>query len=80
MSTVVTLYTRKGCHLCDEAAIELQALGSELPIEVQAVDIDTDPKMRIQFNDIVPAISVGGSVVTGAPINFELVRNLITAG
>ena len=80
MSAVVTLYTRKGCHLCDEAMVEFQALATELAIEVEVVDIDIDPTMRIQFNDIVPAISVGGSVVTGSPINFELVRELITAG
>ena len=79
MSTLVTFYTRKGCHLCDEAEVELQALAAELPIEVEAVDIDVDSTMRMQFNDIVPVISVGGSVVTGAPINFKLVRCLVMA-
>ena len=77
MTTTVTLYTRAGCHLCEEAAASLDALERELPIEVDAVDIDADPALRERFNDIAPAIAVGGAVVTSAPVDFEAIRRAI---
>ena len=42
MTVPVTLYTRQGCHLCEEAAAGLDALALQLPIEVTAIDIDLD--------------------------------------
>lgn len=70
----VTLYTRAGCHLCEEAATGLAALARDLPIEVTPVDIDLDLALLEQFNDIAPAIAVAGDLVTNAPVDLEAVR------
>lgn len=73
----VTLYTRDGCHLCEDAAAALATLARELLIEVLPVDIDADPALKQRFNDVAPAIAVAGQVVTSAPVDIEAVRQAI---
>ena len=60
MATAVTLYTRRDCHLCDQAKASIRAAVSmhRLPIELREVDIDTDPDLRARYTDDVPVILV----------------------
>lgn len=73
----VTLYTRSGCHLCDEAAAELARLAEELPIDVRAIDIDADEATRERYNDTVPEVYVGGVPVSAAPIDWMAIVGAI---
>ena len=56
----VTLYTRKGCHLCEEAKAEIQAARRRAPFDYVEVDIDADPELRRLYNEEVPVITVDG--------------------
>jgi glutaredoxin len=46
------LYSREGCHLCDEMAAQLQALG----VEFDKVDVDSDPQLRLRYWRDVPVL------------------------
>jgi glutaredoxin len=56
---VVTLYSRPGCHLCDEAKSQIAPLVAEFGVQLREVDIDGDPKLREQYNLDVPVIFLG---------------------
>lgn len=58
----VVVYSRKDCHLCDEAKAVISALapGAARPFTVREVDIDTDPALVAAYNDEVPVIFIGG--------------------
>lgn len=56
----VTLYTRRGCHLCDDAKAVIAAARAEHPFELAVVDIDGDPALRARYTDEVPVIAVDG--------------------
>ncbi len=58
--TTVTLYTRRGCHLCEDAKAVLDAVRAEHPFELSVVDIDLDPALRALHTNDVPVIAVGG--------------------
>jgi len=73
----VTLYTRSGCHLCDEAIAELTRLAEQLPIDVQAVDIDSDEATHERYNDTVPELHVGGVPVSAAPLDWMAILGAI---
>jgi 4a-hydroxytetrahydrobiopterin dehydratase len=62
MATEVTLYTRKDCHLCDEAKASIRAAVSlhRLAIDMREVDVDSDPDLRARYSDDVPVIAVNG--------------------
>jgi glutaredoxin len=52
----VTLYTRPGCHLCDEAKLQMAPLLDEFGARLREVNIDADPKLRELYNLDVPVI------------------------
>ena len=56
----VTLYTRPGCHLCDDARLVIEAVCTELGESFSEVDIDSDPALRSRFSDEVPVTFVDG--------------------
>ena len=61
----VTLYTRPGCHLCDEARDAIARLRSELPpFALQEVDIDTDDALHARYLERIPVVEVDGAVVS----------------
>ena len=60
MEPRVTLYTRAGCHLCEEARVVIGQVCAELDEEYAEVDIDTDPDLVARFTDEVPVTFVDG--------------------
>ena len=56
----VTLYTRKGCCLCDDAKRVLESVRGRAVFELREVDIDTDAGLRSSYNDEVPVIVING--------------------
>jgi glutaredoxin len=56
----VTLYTRAGCHLCDEAKEVIEAARKRAAFDLDVVDIDADPELRRLYNDEVPVIAIDG--------------------
>jgi glutaredoxin len=72
----VTVYTRKGCHLCDEAIELLQSYSAYLPA-IQEVDIDADPALRQQWDTCVPVVEIDGKVRFKGYVSEMLLRRLI---
>ncbi len=58
----VKLYTRPGCHLCDEARREMAAAGCRDLYELEEIDVDTDPELRRRYGWDVPVVAVNGAV------------------
>lgn len=56
----VVLYTRAGCHLCDEMKAVVEAVGRHMPLELREVDIDTDPDLRRLYDWEVPVLAIDG--------------------
>jgi glutaredoxin len=55
----VTLYTRPGCHLCDEAKLLMAPPLAEFGARLREVNIDADPELRERYNLDVPVIFLG---------------------
>ena len=58
----VLLYTRAGCHLCDEVKSILARLDKRggLPFTWKEVDVDSHPDLQRQFNEEVPVVFLDG--------------------
>jgi glutaredoxin len=52
----VTIYTRPGCHLCDEAKLQMAPLLAEFGARLREVNIDANPELRELYNLDVPVI------------------------
>ncbi len=78
--TEVTLYRRRECSLCDDALFELRHLSSELRFTLVERDIDGDAELRARYNDIIPVVAIGESVIAQAPIDLGELRASIESG
>jgi len=59
----VTLYTRPGCHLCEEAKAQIAALLKHAGARLREVNIDSDPVLRARHDCDVPVIYLGARKV-----------------
>ncbi len=54
----VTLYSRPGCHLCDELKHDLAELQESLEFDVVEHNIDQDPEAFARFRYLIPVLDV----------------------
>jgi glutaredoxin len=69
----VTLYTREGCHLCDDALALLREFG----VEPQLVDVDASPELRDRFDTCVPVVEIDGKIRFRGRVDRVLLRRLL---
>ena len=58
--TLVTLYGRTGCHLCEDALIVLQSLQGELDFEIEEILIDGDEELSKKYGEKIPVTLIDG--------------------
>jgi glutaredoxin len=58
--TKVTLYTRAGCCLCNDAKKVLNCARSSADFELDEIDIDQHPEWLALYNEEVPVIAIDG--------------------
>jgi hypothetical protein len=54
------LYSRPGCHLCDQMRQEVDELLADRPREWEVVDVDVDPELARRYGEILPVLLVNG--------------------
>jgi thiol-disulfide isomerase/thioredoxin len=59
---LLTLYSRPGCHLCDEmkAIVQRAARAAAEPITIEEIDISTDPALEERYGLEIPVLLVDG--------------------
>lgn len=72
----LVVYSREGCHLCDEATEFLHRYSAYLP-PIHEIDIDADPALRSRFDTEVPVVEFDGKVRFKGAISEVLLRRLI---
>jgi glutaredoxin len=61
MSTpTLTLYSRPGCHLCDDARAALERVRTRATFSVREVDITTDDDLHRRYLERIPVVSLNG--------------------
>jgi hypothetical protein len=62
---VVKLYERPDCHLCEEAASELEEMrAAGADFELERIDIDSDDELLRRHLERIPVIEVDGAIVS----------------
>jgi len=55
----VTLYSRPGCHLCEEAKAAIAPLLREFGAALREVNIDEDATLKERYDRDIPVIFIG---------------------
>jgi glutaredoxin len=76
MSTV-RMYSRSGCHLCDDARAVILGVRERLPFEYEEVDISTADELELEYGIRIPVVEVDGRELFEISVDAsELVRAL----
>jgi glutaredoxin len=62
MTAQVTLYSRPGCHLCDDAraAIERVRARGDADFALREIDITSDDALHARYLERIPVVAVDG--------------------
>ena len=63
--TEVVVYSRPGCHLCDEALEEIVAMhGEDRRFGLREVDIESEESLLRRMLERIPVVEVDGEIVS----------------
>lgn len=74
--TKLVVYTREGCHLCDDALDVLGRYIEYLP-EIESVDIAASPELEKRFGLEIPVVEIDGQVRFKGHVSELLLQRLI---
>ena len=56
----VTLYSRPGCHLCDDMKAVVERVSQSVPLALTVIDISSDPQLEVLYGEEIPVLLVDG--------------------
>jgi len=56
----VTLLTRAGCHLCEQAQPVLERICEQADAALSVLDVDADRELRAEYGDRLPVFLIDG--------------------
>ena len=75
--TRLTIYSRPGCHLCDEMKEVVRRVSTSVPLTIEEVDISGDAELERLYGVEIPVLTIDGKKVAKYRIGErELVRVL----
>jgi len=75
----VTLYSRAGCHLCDEAKAVIAQVCADLGEGFEEIDIDVDRALIEKYGAEIPVTLVDGKQHDFWRVNEARLRAALTA-
>ncbi|MCE9607637.1 MAG: glutaredoxin family protein [Planctomycetia bacterium] len=71
----VVLYTRRGCHLCDDVKLVLGQFGL-VPREVD-IDSQPDAELKSRYDHWVPVVEINGKERFRGGVDPTLLRRIL---
>ncbi len=77
MKPALTLYSRQGCHLCEEMHTVIARVAGRVPLSLDVVDIGGDADLEARYGLEIPVLLVDGRKVAKYRVSeAELERSL----
>jgi glutaredoxin len=75
--SVVTLYTRPGCHLCDDARAALERVRRHAPFALEEVDVTADDVLHLRYLERIPVVALDGEEMFEYFVDEEALKRRI---
>jgi glutaredoxin len=72
--TVLTVYSKSDCHLCEQAIEVLRRLQREFAFEIEELDIHGDDALMRAYFERIPVIALDGEELCELFVQEALVR------
>jgi glutaredoxin len=75
----LTIYSRPGCHLCDEmkTAVDRVVRAIQTPVAIEEIDISADPDLEARYGLEIPVLLVDGKKVAKYRISEQELTRLL---
>ena len=75
----VTIYSRPGCHLCDQMKAVVERVARSVAIVLQEIDVSTDPALEARYGGEIPVLLVEGTKAAKYRVTEAELRRILTA-
>lgn len=75
---IVTLYTKPGCHLCDEARDSLLRVQRLRHFDLIEADVESDPALLAEYGEQLPVVLLNGTFIFEFTVDEGRLRELLT--
>lgn len=76
----IEMYTRQGCHLCEQAWEQLEQARQRYEFALRQIDVDAEGPLAREYGDCVPVVVVNGRVRFRGILNPVLLKRLLEGG
>ena len=73
----LTIYSRPGCHLCDEMKAVVKRVAQSIPLQLEEIDISTSPELEERFGLEIPVLFVEGKKAAKYRVGEEELRRIL---
>jgi hypothetical protein len=74
---ILTVYSRPGCHLCDDMMSVIERVARRTAVTVEVIDISTDAELESRYGLEIPVLNVNGKKAAKYRVSEdELIRIL----
>jgi glutaredoxin-like protein DUF836 len=77
--TTLILYSRPGCHLCDDMKAVIERVARTVPISMDVVDISSDPDLESRYGLEIPVLLADGTKVAKYRVSEAELRRILAA-
>lgn len=73
----LTLYSRPGCHLCDDMKAIVARVARSIPMTIEEVDISSDPRLESLYGLEIPVLMIDGKKAAKFRVTAGALRRLL---
>ena len=73
----LTLYSRPGCHLCDEMKTVINRVAQSTPLHLEEIDISSRADLEERYGLEIPVLFVAGKKAAKYRIGEEELRRVL---
>lgn len=77
MKLTFELYTRTGCHLCEEMEQEVSILETKLNFKAHVILINDDERLEARYGEKIPVLTRGKDIICQFVLNEEALSKAI---
>jgi glutaredoxin len=76
--TRLTIFSRPGCHLCDEMKEVVHRVSAAVPLSIEEVDISADAELERLYGVEIPVLMIDGKKVAKYRIEESELLRIVT--
>ena len=73
----LTIYSKPGCHLCDEMKATVHRVALDPGIAIEEIDISTDPVLMDRYGLEIPVLMIDGKKVAKYRVSEAELRRIV---